>query len=149
MFAKTVLIFLSNIFCASASILFYLKHEHPNLATLSTGTTVHSIRMRRSCFRARDRDWENSLEPAPGIWSQFITSSVVRPMQCLKLGPEEDQPWSRKTTELRTRWFNYWANDISRKNAFSKKIRGRLFSFFTHLESSLRPSQPGLEHGHE
>ena len=25
---------------------------------------------------------------------QFMTSSVVRPMQCLKLGPEASQPWN-------------------------------------------------------
>jgi len=31
-----------------------LKQEQPNLATISTGTVVHSIKMSKTCFRASE-----------------------------------------------------------------------------------------------
>ena len=72
----------------------HLRQEQPSLAMLSTGTTVHSMRTRSTCFRDSVRLFWYS-PAAMSILSQVITSSVVRPMQCLKLGPDASQPWKQ------------------------------------------------------
>ena len=89
----------------------HLRHEQPSLAMLSTGTTVHSMSTRRTCFRESVRLFWYS-PAAASILSHVMTSSVVRPMQCLKLGLDAIQPWKVLWQRLshdcsigRRRWF--------------------------------------------